>query len=172
MRRSRSLLQLFGLFLMMVLVLALASACAKTALGKAIQSADVQKKLVETAAVEFIKLHLKGDPRITDAVYAQGKAAYQKYYTTQLTLATALASWQTVASPGNEATLTAALTEVTKNINVYLDFVGQFVNVNALKQKLSAGPGQPVLALSTLELRALADDSVRTAAADLAAGRR
>lgn len=167
MRRFRSVAPFLGLILVLVLV----SACAKTALGKAIQSADVQKQLVEGAAVEFIKLHIKGDPRITDAVYAKGKAAYQRYYVTQMALASALASWQTVASPGNEAALTTALTEVTKNINVYLDFVGQFVDVNALKKKLSAGPGQSVVAFGTLELRAITDNADRYAAIDAASWR-
>jgi len=125
-----------SLLLLMAMLWVLA-ACASTALGKAIQTADAQKRVVEGAAVEFAKLHLKNDPRITDAVYAQGKAAYQKWYASQLALASALASWKTVSSAGNEATLTTALSEVTKNINVYLGFVGTFVDLAALKAKLS-----------------------------------
>lgn len=135
MRRLRSPSQLISLFLILALVSGFGG-CASTTLGRAIQVADVQKQLVEASAVEFIKLHMVGDPRVTDAVYAQGKAAYQKYYGTQLAVATALASWKTVSSPGNEAVLTSALGELTKNINVYLKFVGQFVNLDAIKKKV------------------------------------
>jgi hypothetical protein len=132
MKKSRAM-QYLGLCLLLAFVV---SACASTALGKAIQTADVQKRLVETSAVEFSKLHLLGDPRVTDAVYAQGKAAYQKYFVSQTAMATALASWKTVSSPANESTLTATLTELTKNINVYLALVGQFVDLGALKAKI------------------------------------
>lgn len=135
-------LRSFGLcsILMLCTVLVFAG-CASTTLGKAIQSAEAQKKLVEAAAIEFAKLHMKGDPRITEAVYARGKAAYQKYYTAQVAEANALASWKTVSSPENESKLTAALTEVTNNINVYLALVGQFIDLSALQQKIGAeGP--------------------------------
>lgn len=114
-------------------MLALVVACATTDTGKAVEAAETQKKLIEAAAVEFVKLHMKGDPKVTDAVYAQGKAAYQKYYVTQVAEANALSSWKTVQSPENEAKLQTALSEVKKNGDAYLAFVGQFVNLSALK---------------------------------------
>lgn len=123
--------------LMLAVVLVLAVACASTTLGRAIQAADAQKQLVEAAAVEFVKLHLRGDPRITEAVYTQGKAYYQRYYATQLAEANALAAWRAVGSVANESALTAALGEVTKHIDVYLGFVGTFVDLSALRQKLA-----------------------------------
>lgn len=115
------------------------TACASSAIGKSIQAADAQKQLVERAAVEFVKLKLRGDPRITPAVYEQGKAAYEKYQGAQGTLAEALASWQVVKSSENESKLQTALLEVTKNIDVYLSLVGRFVNLEDLKKKLGVG---------------------------------
>lgn len=115
------------------------TACATTGIGKAIQAADTQKQLVERAAVEFVKLKLKGDARITPAVYDQGRAAYEKYQGAQAAVAEALASWKVVKSAENESKLQAALTEVTKHIDVYLAFIGRFINLDELKKKLQAG---------------------------------
>jgi len=111
-------------------------ACATTPIGKAVQAADAQKQLVERAAVEFVKLKLQGDPRITQVVYDQGKAAYGKYEVAQTSLAQAISSWKVVSNPENESKLQAALTEATKTIDVYLNLVGKFVDLNALKKKL------------------------------------
>jgi len=115
--------------------------CASSGIGKAVQAADAQKQLVERAAVEFVKLKLKGDPRITPAVYDQGRAAYEKYQVSQAAVADALSSWKVVSSPENESKLQTALTEVTKNINTYLALVGKFVDLDALKKKISRGEG-------------------------------
>lgn len=125
-----------------ILAIGLTTACASTGIGKAIQAADAQKQLVERAAVEFVKLKLRGDTRITPAVYEQGKAAYEKYQGAQGTLAEALASWQVVKSSENENKLQLALNEVTKNIDVYLALVGRFVNLEELKKKLTWTPQQ------------------------------
>jgi hypothetical protein len=115
------------------------TACASSGVGKAVQAADAQKQLVERAAVEFVKLKLRGDPRITPAVYEQGRAAYEKYQGAQAGLAEALSSWKVVSNPENENKLQAALAEVTKNINFYLALVGKFVNLEDLKKKINAG---------------------------------
>lgn len=112
--------------------------CASTGIGKAVQAADAQKQLVERAAVEFVKLKLKNDPRITPAVYERGRAAYEKYQATQATLADSLASWKVVSNAENESKLQTALNEATKNIEAYLAFVGQFVDLTSLKAKLKA----------------------------------
>jgi hypothetical protein len=122
--------------LALALVLIIAVACATTGLGKSIQAADLQKRLVEEAAVEFIKLHLKGDPRITDAVYAEAKTTYGKWAAAQSALAQSLATWQTVKSEPNEQRLTAALTQVKNSADVYLALVAKFVNLDALKAKI------------------------------------
>lgn len=124
--------------ILLVCVVALAWGCASSGVGKAVQAADAQKQLVERAAVEFVKLKLKGDPRITPAVYEQGRTAYEKYQGAQSGLAEALSSWKVVSSPENENKLQAALAEVTKNIDFYLALVGKFINLEDLKAKLKA----------------------------------
>lgn len=121
------------LTLALVLVIA---ACATTGLGKAIQASDVQKRLVEESAVEFIKLKLTGDTRITDAVYAQAKTSYEKWASAQSAQAAALATWQTVKSAPNEERLTTALDQVKKDADVYLALVGRFINMDAVKKKV------------------------------------
>lgn len=124
-----------ALYFLLAAVL-LVAACATTTVGKAIQSADAQKQLVERAAVEFVKLKLRGDARITPAVYDQGRAAYEKYQGAQAGVAEALASWKVVSSAENEAKLMTALSEATRTINVYLDLVGRFVDLNKIKAEV------------------------------------
>ena len=118
-----------------LLVFIIATACATTGIGKAVQVAAVQKKLVETSAVEFVKLHLKNDPRITDEIYAKGKNAYQKWYLAQQGLATTLSTWKTVSSSENEARLLAALEAVNKSADVYLGLIAQFIDLRKLEEK-------------------------------------
>lgn len=120
----------------LAVLLVFTAACATTGLGKSIQAADLQKRLVEEAAVEFIKLHLKGDPRITTAVYDEAKSTYGKWAAAQTALAQSLATWQTVKSEPNEQRLTAALTQVKNSADVYLALVAKFVNLDALKSKI------------------------------------
>ena len=120
----------------LILVTFIASACHSSGVGKAVQAADAQKQLVERAAVEFVKLKLKADPRITPAVYEQGRAAYEKYQGAQAGLAEALSSWKVVSSAENEAKLQTALAEVTKSINVYLGLVGKFVDLTKIKAEV------------------------------------
>lgn len=121
--------------LLLLAVLA-STACASSGVGKAVQAADAQKQLVERAAVEFVKLKLRGDARITPAVYEQGRAAYEKYQGAQAGVAEALASWKVVSSAPNEAKLQTALTEVTGTINVYLGLVGRFVDLTKIKREV------------------------------------
>jgi hypothetical protein len=124
---------------LMVALMLLATACASTGIGKAVQAADAQKQLVERAAVEFVKLKLTGDPRITPAVYDAGRAAYEKYQGAQAGLAQALSSWKVVGSAQNESALQAALTEATKTIDVYLNLVSKYVDLTKLKAQLGGG---------------------------------
>jgi hypothetical protein len=120
----------------LILLAFIASACASSGVGKAVQAADAQKQLVERAAVEFVKLKLRGDARITPAVYEQGRAAYEKYQGAQAGLAEALSSWKVVSSAANEAKLQTALAEVTKSIDFYLALVGKFVDLNKIKAEV------------------------------------
>lgn len=125
-----------SVFALVVVAALLMSACASTGIGKSIQAADTQKQLIEAAAVEFVKLQLGGDPRITPAVYAQGKDAYGKWASAERSLAASLATWKTVKSAPNEQQLSVALIEVTKAANLYLDLVAKFINLPGLKAKI------------------------------------
>lgn len=138
------------LTLLVVAAMLLTTACASSGVGKAVQAADLQKQLVERAAVEFVKLKLKGDPRITPAIYDAGRAAYEKYQVTQAAAADALSSWKVVSSPENESKLQTALAEVTRNIDTYLAFVGKFVDLEALKAKLKVET-VPAIKIKTAE---------------------
>lgn len=130
--------------LALLLVAVVAVGCASSGIGKAIQGADAQKQLVERAAVEFIKLKLKKDPRITDAVYASGREAYEKWKVSEEGLAQALSSWKTVKSAENESTLNKVLAEVTAHADTYLALVGKFVDLTKLKDLIkSEAPGAP-----------------------------
>jgi len=111
-------------------------ACATTGLGKAIQAADLQKRLVEESAVEFIKLHLKGDPRITQAVYDEAKMAYGKWSVAQTAYAASLATWQAAKTQANEQRLNATLANADATGSAYLNQVGKFVDMNAVKAKV------------------------------------
>jgi hypothetical protein len=136
MRQHRTAFNVVQLVILAALAAWLMTACASSAVGKAVQSADAQKQLVERAAVEFVKLKLRNDPRITPAVYEQGRIAYEKYQGAQAGLAESLASWKVVSSAANEARLQVALTEVTKNIDAYLAIVGRFVDLTKIRAEV------------------------------------
>lgn len=123
--------------------------CASTAVGKATQTADVQKQLVERAAVEFIKLKKSGDARITDAVYASARNAYENWAVAQGGVAQALASWKTVSSDVNEQKLMAALNEVVKHVDAYLAIVGRFVDLEKIKKTISDTRPAPVTKIAS-----------------------
>lgn len=123
--------------LVAILVLALlVAACATSSVGKAVQSSDLQKQLVEAAAVEFIKLKLTNDPRITPVVYTQGKDAYEKWASAQIAMAASLAAWKTVSNAPNEQKLQTALTELREYADLYLALVGKFVDLKQLKSQI------------------------------------
>jgi predicted small secreted protein len=126
-RHTRSLAALVVLAL-------LVAACASTGIGKAIQTADLQKYLVEASAVEFAKLHFTNDPRITPEVYQKGKDAYTKWAAAQNAEARALATWKTVSNAPNEQQLKLALELVKASADQYLALIGQFVDLKKLKQ--------------------------------------
>lgn len=121
---------------LLILAVLIVVACATTTLGKAVQASDLQKRIVEESAVEFIKLKLTGDPRITDQVYASAKASYEKWASAQSAQAAALATWQTVKSATNEDRLKTALETTKKDADVYLTLVSRFVNLDAVKKKV------------------------------------
>jgi hypothetical protein len=112
-------------------------ACATTPLGKAIQTADAQKQLVEASAVEFAKLHLNG--QISDELYAQGKAAYGKWAKGQTALAESLAAWKQIGDVASEKRLSEALKAIGPLARAYFEFLNMAAPglLDRVKVKLS-----------------------------------
>lgn len=123
-----------GRLVTLLLVLSLmASACAG-AQPKAVQVAHVQAQIVEEASDQFAKMYL--DDAISKDVYLRGRAAYGKWAEGQTILAKSLAEWKRVGDTDSKARLSAALTAVMKLSGEYLSFIGQFVNLGAVKAKV------------------------------------
>ncbi len=118
-RRFRITIRILALVIALVAVLG----CATTPLGKAIQTADAQKQLVEASAVEFAKLHFKG--QIPDDTYAQGKAAYGKWAKGQTALAESLAAWKQLGDASSDRRLSEALKLSGTLARAYFDFLNQ-----------------------------------------------
>lgn len=110
-----------ALALVLVFTLVGVLACATTPLGKAIQTADAQKQLVEASAVEFAKLHFKG--QVSDEDYAKGKAAYGKWAKGQTALAESLAAWKQLGSAASDRRLAEALKLSGMLAKAYFDFL-------------------------------------------------
>jgi len=109
------------------------SACAG-AQPKAVQVAHVQAQIVEEASDQFAKLYL--DDAISRDVYLRGRAAYGKWAEGQTVLAKSLAEWKRVGDTDSKARLSVAVSSVLKLSGEYLSFIGQFVNLGAVKAKV------------------------------------
>lgn len=118
----------------LVLLAALVGACATTPLGKAIQSAHVQKQIVEASAVEFAKLYLQG--QVPEDSYAKGKEVYQKWAKSEIALAKSLADWKRLGDAESGNRLSLALKLSGDLFRAWADAVGQFVDLNALRAKI------------------------------------
>ena len=118
-----------------LLVMALGVSACAGAQPKAVQVAHVQAQIVEEASDQFAKLYL--DDAISKDVYLRGRAAYGKWAEGQTVLAKSLAEWKRVGDTDSKARLSAALTAVMKLSGEYLSFIGQFVNLGAVKAKVN-----------------------------------
>lgn len=114
-------------------IAAVTVACATTPLGKAVQAADAQKRVVEASAVEVVKLHLTG--QLSDADYTRAKDAYAKWAAGETTLAQSLAAWKSVQAASTSDRLSAALQSVFALSKTYFEFVGQFVDLSQFGYK-------------------------------------
>jgi hypothetical protein len=119
---------------------------ASTPIGKTVQAADVQKKLVELAAVEFSKAHLctnlsnppatcQNLPKVPEAAAVKAKEAYQKWAVSQTALAAAISMWKSVESTENAQRLQTAFALTSADVRTYLSVVAAFVDVPALEKK-------------------------------------
>lgn len=123
--------------LLPVLVLLVAisvTACAATPLGKAVETTDIQKQLIERGSIEFMKLHYR--KVIDDKTYAQGRDLYAAWAAAETRLALDLARWKTNDSEANGVALQNSLDRWTPTANAYLDFIGRFVDLVKVKQGL------------------------------------
>lgn len=118
----------------LLLILAtMVSACAG-AQPRAVQVAHVQAQVVEAASDSFAKLYL--DDAISRDVYLRGRAAYGKWAEGQAVLAKSLAEWKRVGDAGSKERFSAALMAAMKLSGEYLAFIGQFVDLGAVKAKV------------------------------------
>mgnify|MGYP001562705070 CR=1 FL=1 len=117
-----------------VLLLVFAAACATTPIGKAVQSAHVQKQIVEASAVEFAKLHLQGN--VPEDSYLKGKEAYGKWAKGEVAVAKTLADWKRLGDTESGKRLSEALRLSGDLFRAYVDAVGQFVDLKALRARI------------------------------------
>lgn len=117
-----------------LLILALVVSACAGAQPKAVQVAHVQAQIVEEASDQFAKMYL--DDAISRDVYLRGRAAYGKWAEGQTVLAKSLAEWKRVGDADSKARLSVALVAVMKLSGDYLSFIGQFVNLGAVKAKV------------------------------------
>ena len=110
------------------------AACATTPIGKAIQSADLQQKIVKEAAVQVAMIHLQGG--IAEPLYADIKKAYADWAAAQVALAQSIAAWKAVGTPGNDSKVTAALNRIGPLAESYLKLVGRWVNLTEVQKKV------------------------------------
>lgn len=118
----------------LLLTLALVVSACAGAQPKAVQVAHIQAQIVEEASDQFAKMYL--DDAISKDVYLRGRAAYGKWAGGQTVLAKSLAEWKRVGDADSKARLSAAITAVMKLSGDYLSFIGQFVNLGAVKAKV------------------------------------
>ena len=118
---------------LLLILVTMVSACAG-AQPRAVQVSHVQAQVVEAASDSFAKLYL--DDAISRDVYLRGRAAYGKWAEGQTVLAKSLAEWKRVGDADSKARLSAAITAVMKLSGDYLSFIGQFVNLGAVKAKV------------------------------------
>lgn len=123
----------FAIVLLLLTAVAVA-ACATTPIGKAVQSAHVQKQIVEASAVEFAKLHLQGN--VPEDAYAKGKDAYGKWAKGEVAVAKTLADWKRLGDTESGKRLSEALRLSGDLFRAYVDAVGQFVDLKALRAKI------------------------------------
>lgn len=126
--------QIIPLALIFLALAVLMAACATTPIGKAIQSADLQQKIVHEAAVQVAMIHLQGG--IAEPVYKDIKKAYADWAAAQAALAQSIAAWKAVGTPENDSRVTAALKRLGPLAEAYLKLAGRWVNLAEIQKKV------------------------------------
>ena len=119
---------------LLLLVAFVVIACATTPIGKAVSAAHIQKQIVEASAVEFAKLHLQGN--VPEDSYLKGKEAYGKWAKGEVAVAKTLADWKRLGDTESGKRLSEALRLSGDLFRAYVDAVGQFVDLKALRAKI------------------------------------
>lgn len=133
--RQHALFTIRAAFALLLAVLYLAG-CATTPIGKAIQAADLQQKIVREAAVQVAMIHLQGG--IAEPMYADIKKAYADWAAAQVALAQSIAAWKAVGTVENDQRVTAALQRVGPLAEAYFKLVGRWVNLADIQKKAGA----------------------------------
>ena len=121
-------------FIALSMVLIFLMSCATTPLGRAVQTAHVQKQLVEISAVEFAKLHVQGT--VPDDAYVKGKTAYEKWAKGEVALAKSLSDWKRLEDLPSSQRLSDALRLSGELFRAYVDAIGQWVDLEKIRQKI------------------------------------
>lgn len=125
----------------LVLLFALSTGCgrfaltARTDVGKAAQSADIEQALVNEAMTQFAVLHFKGN--ISPEVYATGKAAYGKWSAANKATFQAIAAWKRIGDSQSGQAVLVAIDEAQKiSVSLLRLFGTSGVDVTTIRQKV------------------------------------
>jgi hypothetical protein len=131
-----------------VLFLSVLSGCALFAtspVGKAIQAADFEGKVIVAAARQVKGMCTAVPPQISAAACASAQAAYTKWRAAQITAANAIAAWKAVSTAGAaspelnaaDAKVKAALAELDPLAQAATDLYKQFVDIKKIQQQVA-----------------------------------
>lgn len=135
----RQLLKIPTLFLLVLLVLT--SSCAKSPLGKAVQTGEVNKVFIDGAMDQVVllycvdgRVYTNCTPRISQAQYNTALSAYAKAEFAQKAYADAIILWDRVKNAQNDAKVKTALADVKLQFDNAANILCSFKNMaSALK---------------------------------------
>jgi hypothetical protein len=108
---------------------------AKTDIGKAVQTADIEKALVTEAMTQFAVLHFQG--KVTDETYAKGRTAYGTWAQAQTTVAKSIAAWKRIGDAQSGQAVMVAIGEAQKVAASLLNLLGQWgVDIGSARAKV------------------------------------
>ncbi len=133
----------------LLLVLAGCGYFAKTNVGRAVQVAELEQRLVVRAASAVKAMCVAVPPSLDEPTCAKAKKLFETWRAGQIAAAEAIAAWKAVSAAGgsSDAALVAAdvrvqgaLARLGPLVKALLDFAGQFVNLDGLRRQISDLP--------------------------------
>ena len=129
--------------IVLAVLVAVLAACTSSPVGKAVQVADYETKVVVAAARQVKAMCVEGT--LSAAACVNAEAAYHKWRAAAITAANAIAAWKAVSSAGAssgdlsaaDAKVKAALDELAPLAKAALDLYRQFVDVKAIEQEVA-----------------------------------